>query len=83
MNDDDVCNLVHKLVEEIRPILAGKGADIQSAVLADLLAFWVAGHVIYGQPEATAEMRDEMLDTHVDLVRQLVPINAKILGTDR
>lgn len=80
--NDDICNLVYKLVEEIRPILRGKEAEIQSAVLADLLAFWVAGHVIYGQPEATAEMRDEMLDMHIDVVKQLVPINAKILGTD-
>ena len=54
---------------------------MQSAALADCLALWLAGHDIAGDEDATRKLRAEMLAMHCMLVRQLVPINARALGT--
>lgn len=32
------------LFEEFKPMLAGKPAEVQGAVLVQLLAYWLAGH---------------------------------------
>lgn len=65
---------VTHLVEQIKPILAGKHPGIQGAVLADCLAIWLAGH--------PKELRDDLLKMHLEKVAELVPVNAKILGTE-
>jgi hypothetical protein len=57
---------VEALVNEIRPLLAGKGPAVQGAVLADLLAMFIAGH-------RDAELRDEILQLHIEAVRHLIP----------
>jgi hypothetical protein len=54
-----------EISDRIKPLLAGKGADVQGAVLADLLSIWLAGH--------PAEMREEILAMHIEYVCQLVP----------
>lgn len=64
------------IVQKIRPLLAGRGQIVQGAVLADLVATWVAGHGVIGDSEATAEIRDELLKMHVAIVRELIPQNA-------
>lgn len=69
--------------ESIRPLLAGAGPKVQGAVLGDLVALWLAGHLVVGDPAATAELRKDMLDELVGLVEKLVPVNAAQLGTDR
>jgi hypothetical protein len=56
-------------------MLRGLGPDIQGAVLADLLATWLAG--IQG-PDAEAA-RDELLEAHIRLVRVLIAVNEKII----
>lgn len=70
-----------RLVLAIGPMLAGRPSTTQGAVLADLLAIWLAGHVAVGDPEATAELREAMLAAHMKAVRLLIPINHK--GLDR
>jgi hypothetical protein len=67
-------NDVTRLVETIRPLLAGKGAPIQGAVLADLLAIWLAGHIMTDDA-ATAELREELLANHIAMVRRLIGPN--------
>jgi hypothetical protein len=67
---------VMMLVDRIKPLLAGRGPEIQGAVLADLLATWLAGHIKVGDPEETDAMRGELLAMHIDGVRSLIPINA-------
>jgi hypothetical protein len=74
--------LIADRVEKIRPLLAGLEAPVQGAILGDLLAIWAAGHVVRGDSAATAELRNELLATHLALVRKLVPENAKLLKTD-
>jgi hypothetical protein len=58
---------VFELVDRIRPILAGNHPAVQGAVLADLLAMWLAGH--------PAELREALLALQIDKALQLVPIN--------
>ena len=69
------------LMTQIMRLLAGKESGIQGAVLADLLAIWLAGHTIIGDPEATARLRDEILQLHIATVRELIPENARLMGT--
>jgi hypothetical protein len=63
------------LVKQIMPLMAGKGPDVQSAALADLMAMWLAGHVVRGDPEATERLRKEILEPWLETVWQLVPLN--------
>lgn len=76
---------VHRLIGSLARILAGNPAPVQGAVLADLLAIWLAGHIAEsGDAAETARLREEMLDYHLRAVRALVPINAeRIHGSGR
>ena len=74
--------LIADRVEKIRPLLAGLGNLVQGAILGDLVAMWVAGHGVRGDSTATTELRNELLAGHLDLVRKLIPENARFLGTD-
>jgi hypothetical protein len=74
------CDLIDELVERIKPILAGQEPIIQSCVLADLLAMWLAGHV-GGDRKEVAEFRAGLLAKHMALVVRLIPVaEDKILG---
>ena len=66
---------VEALVNAVRPLFAGKSAGVQGAALADLLAMWLAGHVIREDSEASARLREQMLEAHLIAVRALVPVN--------
>lgn len=57
--------------------LAGKPPQVQSGALADCCAMYLAGHRVPGDPEATAELRAELLDALVELIKQLVEPNAR------
>lgn len=72
---------VETLAKAIKPLLAGKSPAIQGAVLADLLALWLAGHVVPGDPAAAEELRAELLARHVRAVIRLVPHAARAIGT--
>jgi hypothetical protein len=73
---------VFRLVERIRPLLAGNSPDVQGAALAELLAIWLAGHWIPLSSTDTNELRESLLVTHLCLVRNLMSVNASILGTE-
>jgi len=63
------------IVERIHPILEGRGPEAQGAILAELLATWIAGH--------HPKVRDKVLRLHVRFVRELVPVMEKIRFGDR
>ena len=65
---------VVSLVKALRPTLAGRPKEIQGAALADLLAIWLASHVVRGDPAATKRWHDKILKLHLTAVRKLVPI---------
>jgi hypothetical protein len=74
-------NDVQRIVDRVRPILAHANPVIQSAVLADLLAIWIAGH--QGPDGLVDQMRGHLLDDHVKLVRDLIPTNDAIIKRRR
>lgn len=62
--------LVHtaeNFVSTVKPVFAGLHPAVQGAALADLLAMWIAGH----EPE----VREKLLELHIEGVRALVPHN--------
>jgi hypothetical protein len=72
---------VTNAVERMKPHLAGRTPEVQGAILADLLAIWLAGHQVEGDSDATRALRAGMLAAHLLGVWELVAVNAKILGT--
>jgi hypothetical protein len=75
---------VAAITDKIRPLLAGVDAAVAGAVLADLTATLLAGHIyfddagIIGRAE-TDQLREDLLTGHVDAVRALIPINEAII----
>ena len=72
---------IARTIDQIKPLLAGRPAEFQGAVLADLLAIWLAGHHVAGDEKGTRSLRAELLAQHCFAVRQLTAVNAKIIGT--
>lgn len=65
---------VGKIVEAIRPLLAGKGAHIQGAVIADLVAIYLAAHAPF--------IREQTLALLLKTIDGLIGINEKIMFPD-
>jgi hypothetical protein len=65
-----------RIIDAIRPHLAGKPAPVQGAALADLLATWLAGHFA-DNPTATTRLRATLLREHMATVRKLIPENER------
>jgi hypothetical protein len=65
---------VAPIVDRIKPLLAGHDPSLQGAILGDLVAIFLAGHA--------PALREEMLQVHIDLVRQLTELNEKIMFGD-
>jgi hypothetical protein len=63
-------NLTFEIAQQIRPLLAGQAREVQGAVLAELLAMWIAGHHRCGDA-----VMAQVLEQHYRVVRDLVPIN--------
>jgi hypothetical protein len=72
--DEDLARAAGELAEKIKPLFAGKGAAVQGAALADLTALWLAGHRVPGDPAAAAELRESLLQSHIEILRLLVPL---------
>jgi hypothetical protein len=74
-----------ELMEEIRPFLAGKGAEVQSAALADLTSMWLAGMFLIDKETGelnrrrTDAMRGHALKAFVNTVLELLPVNEEII----
>lgn len=62
----EIFGKVIRIVETIKPHLAGEGSAIQGAALADLAATWLAGH-----PEP---MRATLLHLHLQSIGELTAI---------
>jgi len=73
-----------RLMERIRPLLAGQKSEVVAGALADLLAIWLASHRLRNDAgtidaKATDKLRASLLRQHMAAVRELVPPNAAIL----
>jgi hypothetical protein len=67
---------VERLVRELGAVLHGRDPAVQSAVLADLLSMWLAGHVNFEDAAAAERHRTSLLLAHMTLVYDLVKPNA-------
>ena len=71
---DDVKE-VEFIVKAASGLLHGRSGQVQGAALADLLAMWLAGHLILGDPKKTKRLREEMIAAHLKTVRAMIEIN--------
>jgi hypothetical protein len=74
--DDKEVDQVKTLIDRISPILHGQDRQVQGAVLADLLARWLAGHCVPDDRFQTILMRGRILHQHMKIVRDLTKVNA-------
>lgn len=76
MDQTDIAALkVTEIVNAIKPLLGGHPPEVQGAVIADLLAIWLASHA--------PELRETALTFHIDMVRLLTATEeALIFGAD-
>jgi hypothetical protein len=54
--------------------LTGRSVEVQGAALADLLAIWLAGHVNSDDPDHSDDIREALLEAHINAVRALIQI---------
>ena len=77
--DEDEINEVRirsqGLVARMMPILAGNDPGTQGVTLADLLAVWLVCH----EPN----MREEVLTNFLELMRDLLSVNEKLMFDDK
>jgi hypothetical protein len=66
----------------ISALLESKQPAVQGAVLAQLLAVYLAGHWIPGDPHQTLALRESILLTHCQFVRRLTQANSQLIGTN-
>jgi hypothetical protein len=79
MTDDDA-TLALQITDAMKPLLAGYPRMVQSAVLANLTALWLAGHYATDEEISTAQLREELLEGHVKLIRDMIePSEQEIL----
>ena len=68
---------VGDLTRRIAPILSGQSPPIIGGALAQLLASWLAGHVVVDDQKATDSLRSDLLDMHFEAVLSLIPMNER------
>jgi hypothetical protein len=85
---EDHAPLVHKIADQLKPLLAGQHPTLASAVLADLTALWIVSQCATkeGRVEAadldssaTRRLRRERLREHVGLIKHLIEVNARYM----
>jgi hypothetical protein len=67
----EVLEAVSAIIDQIKPHLSGQHPEIQGAVLADLMATWLAGHPPF--------IRESLLMMHMNMVRELTVANENIM----
>ena len=61
-----------RLLDLVKPLLAGQSPELQGAVINDLAAIWIAGHRVPGDRGEGDRMREDLLALHAEHVRELV-----------
>ena len=67
----DAMTLSREISLKLQPMLKGHPPQLQGAVLADLLAIFLAGHA--------PQIREEILRVHLEQMRPLIDVNEKII----
>jgi hypothetical protein len=71
----DAMALSRKISLKLQPMLKGHPPQLQGAVLADLLAIFLAGHA--------PQIREEILKLHIEQMRPLIAVNENIIFGNR
>ena len=66
---DERAVMVDQICAAIAPLLRGFPPEVQGAVLAELTAMWLAGHM----GGDAVRYREELLDMHITTIRKLIP----------
>lgn len=70
---------IRSAVARIKPLLAHRAPVVQGAILANLVAIWLAGHQVEGDAQATHKLRARLLALHLSAVEELTAANAELL----
>jgi hypothetical protein len=65
------------LGKRVAALLSGHPPERQGAVLADMTATWVAGHIVPDDPKATYEMRRALLKMHFREIAHMIEFHHK------
>jgi acyl transferase domain-containing protein len=79
--DRDLAAVV-ELIERLQPQLGGLPPFVIGAALVELMATWLAGHVVIGDLEQTRMLREQLLSDWSAAVRKMIPQIAAELGLD-
>jgi hypothetical protein len=63
-----------KLARRARKTFAGKDPTIVGAALCELVALHLASHIAPDNPRETDRLREDLLETFIVVVRQLIPV---------
>jgi hypothetical protein len=80
---DQVATRAMEIAAELEPFfdaLRGKGPDVQGAVLAQLTARWLAGHMVPKSREETDAARQKIFEVHIAQTRELVAVFEREIG---
>lgn len=83
MNKNKTILRILELADQITPILAGETPAMQSAVLAELLTIWLAGHCTDTGEEQNMKLRSELLAQFCVLVMELTELRSEMLCDGR
>jgi len=72
---------IENVVARIKPLLAGRRPDVQGVILAECLSIWITGHLLPGQPKATAELWGSIWRMHFAKAAELIHLVATEVGT--
>lgn len=70
---------VHELIQACGALLAGHSPHVVGAVVADLTATYLAGHLDLASKENTHRLRAKLLEMHTTAVIKLIPVNEKLI----
>jgi hypothetical protein len=82
---DSVASRAAAIADQLAPFfdaLAGKGPEVQGAVLVQLLARFLAGHVVVGSLAQTTRIRELQLEMISNAALEMVPIMAHEIGAE-
>ena len=66
-------------VNAIMPMLKGRSETVQGLILADLVAYFLAGHFVEGDADATRKVRAETLAEICQAARAFTMVDARLL----
>lgn len=73
---------VESVAAKMAPFLAGLSSHMQGAILAELTATWLAGHIIAGSPHGSRALRECLFTAYTEAVRDLLKLEVARRGGD-